>query len=120
MDYVVSRRQIKNLAFKYFDKIFGDIKPKVGKNYSYVFVDSRNQGRVGYNKTIHFGRVYLVLDEDYENFIKIIPVSKQDFARLFTTWMNDKFAIGEVNRLTTVPRERLEHLNLCVQPYCNN
>ncbi len=120
MDYLVRRKQIKDISYKYFDKIFGDILPKVGKNYSYVFVDSTGRGRVGYNKTIHFGRVYLILDEDVDNFMKVIPLSKKDFASLFTGWMNEKFSLGEVNRMTTVPQERLAHINLCVPPYCRS
>lgn len=118
--YVISRRQLKNLAFKYFDKMWGDILPKFGKNYTYVFADSQNKGRIGYHKSIHFGKVYFVLDEDYDTFLGIIPVSKQDFAKLVTNWMNEKFALGEVNRLTVVPQERLEHMGQCVQPYCKN
>jgi hypothetical protein len=118
MDYVVSRRQIKDLAFKYFDRIWGDVLPKVGKNYTYVFADSTGRGRIGFNKSIQYDRAYLILEDDVANFLNILPIEKKDFATLFTNWMNQKFGLGDVKRITAVPQERLAHMNLCVPPYC--
>jgi hypothetical protein len=102
MDYVVSRRQIKDLAFKYFDRIWGDVLPKVGKNYTYVFADSTGRGRIGFNKSIQYDRAYLILEDDC---FPTLDFQKLYFFRLF----NFQIFLRSINSMFKRKSERSYH-----------
>jgi len=111
MEVVVTSEQIRRLALKLLERIYGKLRKYKGLTYDEIFADENGNPRIAVNHKIFESPVVLITKADFDLFTSVMPLEPNEFGYFFKEWFKENYFPMEFKGLTTTSPSKMDFVN---------